>query len=95
MRSPSTWDRLNSGLRWAEDHGFDIPCRRREADPEWWFSDVDRDIVRAKEGCFACPLRLTCDAHAEKEMPYGIWGGKTRLERYEERNANRVNGRRR
>lgn len=37
--------------------------------------------ARARELCFACPVRIDCRDHARTHREYGIWGGETEAER--------------
>jgi WhiB family transcriptional regulator, redox-sensing transcriptional regulator len=52
----------------------DAACR--DADPEQFFSNDDRDREAALAMCAACPVRTECLEHAlATRESYGIWGG--------------------
>lgn len=69
----------------------DAACR--DADPELFFSNDDRDRDAAMALCGDCPVRTECLEHAlTTREAYGIWGGtdehdRKRLVRRRRRNA--------
>ena len=66
------------------DSGGDVPCLRPEADPDWWFSDLESHVRKAKEGCRVCPVVLLCDVHATAEQEKGVWGARSKQDRADE-----------
>lgn len=49
---------------------------------EWWFSDDEEDISRARDLCYQCTVRQECLNYAlsiegadEEPLCYGIYGG--------------------
>jgi hypothetical protein len=81
LRSPTTYERLMLAIREIVDDGGDIPCLRPDSKPEWWFSDDEREINRAKERCRVCPVQVLCRRHALVEQEHGIWAAESRIER--------------
>lgn len=81
LRSPDTYARLLTHLQRLDDDGDDIPCRREEINPDWWFSDEEREVRRAKMLCRVCPVLLLCRSHGISQHEYGIWGGLDHRER--------------
>lgn len=81
FRADSTYGRLMLAVLDIIDDGGDIPCMRPDSRPEWWFSDDERDIFRAKERCRVCPVQRLCGQHAAEAKEHGIWGASSRAER--------------
>lgn len=81
IKSPRDYDRLQLALREVIDIGGDIPCRRPDSNPDWWFSDDDREVYRAKERCRVCPVSSLCDTHASLQKEHGIWAARRHTER--------------
>lgn len=53
----------------------EIPCT--VGDGDLWFSDVPREIDRARAHCVECPLRRQCLQGAlERAEACGVWGGE-------------------
>jgi WhiB family redox-sensing transcriptional regulator len=51
-----------------------LPCR---AEPQLFFAEDPRDVLRAKALCAGCPVRPTCLADAlRRGEPCGVWGGE-------------------
>jgi WhiB family redox-sensing transcriptional regulator len=52
----------------------ELPCR---AEPQLFFAEDPRDVLRAKALCYGCPVRLACLADAlRRREPCGVWGGE-------------------
>jgi WhiB family redox-sensing transcriptional regulator len=74
-----TWSLLNKQFDWMEDAEcvgmtdlFFIETRGYAKDK----------INQAKQVCNRCPVRVKCITFAlDNRMEYGIWGGKTSIER--------------
>jgi WhiB family redox-sensing transcriptional regulator len=49
------------------------PCLRQ--DPGLWFSEERRDVQRAKDLCWECPVRQACFDGATERRETGVWGG--------------------
>jgi Transcription factor WhiB len=79
--SRATYTLLLSRIAALAVTGRDIPCLRRESDPEWWFLEERRYEMRAKSLCTVCPVQPDCLTHAMKYDEIGVWGGLTRNER--------------
>jgi hypothetical protein len=72
----------------AEDHTFMTQGACRGYPPEWW--DLDSMVVlktlppekqadcdRAKQICYSCPVRKSCENFAMRfDITNGIWGGR-------------------
>lgn len=42
-----------------------------------FYSEEIADIVRAKQICSTCPVRIPClEGATERREPYGVWGGQ-------------------
>src|ERR1700744_447156 len=66
---------------WYPEWNLQALCRQYPWD---WFFDYGRNkkkIDRAKWVCFRCPVRIRC-ASENLNVPYGIFGGMTWLERW-------------
>lgn len=51
------------------------PCT--SADEDLWFSELPRDLERAKDLCRTCPQVRPCLAGAlHRREPWGVWGGE-------------------
>lgn len=65
-------------------------------DPEIFFQDHERDLVRlaqAKAVCATCPVRAECLQYAlDEEIWHGMWGGLTERERFACRRRRRAAG---
>lgn len=73
--APSLTDLLATG-GWQQD----AACR--DAEPDLFFSNAERDREEALQLCAACPVRLECLEHAlASREAYGIWGGTDEQER--------------
>ena len=81
LKSPGSYERLVLAIRDTIDEGGDIPCMRPDSDPEWWFSDEEREVNRARERCRVCPVQVLCRAHAIRQNEHGIWAAESRTER--------------
>lgn len=87
LKSVSTYYRLQMAIREQIITGGDVPCLRTDSNPNWWFSDDERDIFRAKECCRVCPVIDLCDTHARVQDEHGVWAAQTRIERNQEQIA--------
>jgi hypothetical protein len=81
LKSSSAYERLMLAVREQVDTGGDIPCLRPDSKPEWWFSDDERDINRAKERCRVCIVQVLCRRHAIEQNEHGVWAAETKIER--------------
>jgi len=60
--------------RTATKTAAELPCR---AAPQLFFAEDPQDVLRAKELCHRCPVRLSCLAEAlGRREPCGVWGGE-------------------
>lgn len=61
----------------AQGWWADARCREDGADVAAFFSQLPRDIARAKRVCAVCPVMTPCLAGAlERAEPWGVWGGQ-------------------
>lgn len=80
----------------AENQNWSDQAQCKGTDVEMFFSDVGTKsqlrfkVLRAKEICSSCPVRVECLRHSvEHQEEYGIWGGLTAQERGFGRRRNR------
>ena len=68
-------------LPWFPEWVTEAACRF--ADPQLFFPDScsQREARPAKKICFDCPVRTVC-LRENLEVPFGIFGGYTELERW-------------
>ena len=70
-----------------EDNGTPTPCRAAQGPSRpyrraRWDGDGTPAAERAAQtACVSCPLILLCDAYATSADEWGVWGGRTRLQR--------------
>lgn len=53
-----------------------------QVDPEIFFPEKGGSNREAKRICMSCPVRVACEREAaERDEPFGIWGGTSERER--------------
>jgi len=87
---------LHESLREVGDNSWrrDAACAAHPA-PDLWFPENDQYalIAQAKQVCWqTCPVRRVCyNAAVDSRSVYGVWGGRTEVERRDfHRNAKNV-----
>lgn len=83
--SPFYVDHSYSSLMTDIEHvlqvGGEVPCLKRENDPDWWHSDERRLLATARLLCARCPVAVECFEYATRAGEHGIWGGADLSER--------------
>ena len=77
----STYNTLLLRLEMTTRNGADVPCMRRDSNPEWWHIEEKKIEDRAKALCAICPVQPDCLRHAIRYDETGVWGGMNRNER--------------
>ena len=60
----------------------------RGQDPAHWYPERGRQATHGRTICAACPVRTTCATEGATEG-YGLWGGRSPVERGRSGNLNR------
>lgn len=76
-----SYSELMSDIERAVEDGGEVPCLKRENDPDWWHSDEKRYEHRARVLCMSCPVQTGCFEYAARAGEHGIWGGADLSER--------------
>lgn len=87
LHSVDTYAFLKLAVQELSDSGADVPCRRPDVDPEWWFTEEESATRRAKMLCRICPALSLCRTHALRQIEYGVWGGLDMRDRLKIRRA--------